>query len=200
MISTATHVQVWTGEASLGGALEKILSRLPRVERLITTLGARGSVCVARCGSDGGVSRGAAPAAGIGAALDELLAALGHRDSGAPQLACRAVASGGTRVWAPEVASCEAVSSSSGARYSVTVCGAATADDPVQDTTGAGDAFLGATLFSILHNLDVPSAMQFASVVATCKCLSPGARTGLPRLPDFDPPFLQRILLSSDRS
>lgn len=36
-------MQEWTGEASLGDALTRILQQLPRVRWLVTTLGAQGT-------------------------------------------------------------------------------------------------------------------------------------------------------------
>lgn len=49
----ASHncLQQWTGETALGDALHTTLSRLPRVKFVITTLGRRGSVLIARTDS-----------------------------------------------------------------------------------------------------------------------------------------------------
>lgn len=59
---------------------------------------------------------------------------------------------------------------------------------PVVDTTGCGDAFLGALLFAA-HQLPRPSdeeALRFASVVASFKTQYVGAKTGLPYLPEVN--------------
>jgi len=56
------------------------------------------------------------------------------------------------------------------------------------DTTGAGDAFVAATLFSLISMMgaggysEVPSpqkVMAFASFYAGCNCTKMGARAGL---------------------
>ena len=44
-------LQQWTGEATLGDALHTTLARLPRVKFMITTLGKKGSVLIARSDS-----------------------------------------------------------------------------------------------------------------------------------------------------
>lgn len=41
-------LQQWTGEAALGDALHTTLARLPKVKFMITTLGKKGSVLIAR--------------------------------------------------------------------------------------------------------------------------------------------------------
>ncbi|CAJ1968276.1 unnamed protein product [Sphenostylis stenocarpa] len=48
------------------------------------------------------------------------------------------------------------------------------------DTTGAGDAFVGAVLYAICANLPLEKMLPFASYVAAAKCRALGARTGLP--------------------
>jgi len=62
------------------------------------------------------------------------------------------------------------------------------APDQVMDTTGAGDAFVAATLFSLISMMgaggysEVPSpqkVMAFASFYAACNCTKMGARAGL---------------------
>ncbi|KAK9822288.1 hypothetical protein WJX74_003194 [Apatococcus lobatus] len=75
---------------------------------------------------------------------------------------------------------------------SVTVaCAASIPQDAIQDTTGAGDAFLGAVLYSLCTGLQLAKAMRLAAVVAACKCTELGPRPGLPRRADLDPDMLQ---------
>lgn len=48
------------------------------------------------------------------------------------------------------------------------------------DTTGAGDSFIGATLYAICANMPPEIMLPFAAQVAAIKCRALGARTGLP--------------------
>lgn len=50
----------------------------------------------------------------------------------------------------------------------------------VVDTTGAGDVFHGAYLFSLLQNWDLETASIFASAAAAIKCTQLGGRAGIP--------------------
>lgn len=47
-LKVAFMLQQWTGEATLGDALHTSLARLPQARFLITTLGKKGSVLIAR--------------------------------------------------------------------------------------------------------------------------------------------------------
>ena len=53
--------------------------------------------------------------------------------------------------------------------------------EAVQDTTGAGDAFIGAMQYAICKGLQPDRALRLAAVVAACKCTASGARSGLPK-------------------
>jgi sulfofructose kinase len=55
-------------------------------------------------------------------------------------------------------------------------------DVECKDTTGAGDAFHGGFIYSLLEGLTVEATLRFANAVAALKCRSIGARTGLPHL------------------
>jgi sugar/nucleoside kinase (ribokinase family) len=65
----------------------------------------------------------------------------------------------------------------------------------VVDTTGAGDAYIGALVYGFLHGQDtgIANIITFASVVAGLKCQRVGARSGLPYGKDL--PFLNEFLL-----
>ncbi|PHU07202.1 hypothetical protein BC332_23691 [Capsicum chinense] len=52
------------------------------------------------------------------------------------------------------------------------------------DTTGAGDAFIGAVLYSICANMPQEKMLPFAAQVAAIKCRTLGARAGLPHYTD----------------
>lgn len=48
------------------------------------------------------------------------------------------------------------------------------------DTTGAGDAFIGAILYALCTNMPPETMLPFAATVAAAGCKKLGARTGLP--------------------
>ncbi|XP_068662943.1 uncharacterized protein [Aristolochia californica] len=52
------------------------------------------------------------------------------------------------------------------------------------DTTGAGDAFIGAILYAICANMPPGKMLPFAAQVAAAGCRALGARTGLPHRTD----------------
>nr|GMD71158.1 ribokinase-like isoform X3 [Ipomoea batatas] len=52
------------------------------------------------------------------------------------------------------------------------------------DTTGAGDAFIGAVLYSICADMPPEKMLPFAAQVAAIGCRALGARAGLPRRDD----------------
>ncbi|KAI6694519.1 hypothetical protein NL676_022229 [Syzygium grande] len=52
------------------------------------------------------------------------------------------------------------------------------------DTTGAGDAFIGAVLYALCMNMPPEQMLPFAATVAAAGCKELGARTGLPKRTD----------------
>jgi sulfofructose kinase len=50
----------------------------------------------------------------------------------------------------------------------------------VVDTTGAGDVFHGAFIYSLLQNWDLSKALSFSNGVAALKCTKIGGRQGIP--------------------
>ncbi|KAG6662873.1 hypothetical protein CIPAW_03G272800 [Carya illinoinensis] len=52
------------------------------------------------------------------------------------------------------------------------------------DTTGAGDAFIGAVVYALCANMPPETMLPFASRVAAANCRALGARTGLPHRSD----------------
>ncbi|KAL2344945.1 hypothetical protein Fmac_006230 [Flemingia macrophylla] len=57
-------------------------------------------------------------------------------------------------------------------------------DSELIDTTGAGDAFIGAILYAICANMVPEKMLPLAAQVAAAKCRALGARSGLPRWTD----------------
>ena len=62
--------------------------------------------------------------------------------------------------------------------------------EAIEDTTGAGDAFIGTILYGITHRLPHDKMLQLAAVVAACKCTALGARPGLPHADAIDADML----------
>lgn len=56
----------------------------------------------------------------------------------------------------------------------------------VQDTTGCGDAFVGALAAARVHGLDWQVAVQRACAAGACAATVPGAATSLPRASEID--------------
>ncbi|GMH38663.1 hypothetical protein BSKO_06547 [Bryopsis sp. KO-2023] len=78
------------------------------------------------------------------------------------------------------------VSSPSILKARVWVAAAANIDpDSILDTTGAGDAFIAGTLYSLAKGLSIKDTINLASVSAACKCTALGARAGQPRIEDL---------------
>jgi sugar/nucleoside kinase (ribokinase family) len=122
----------------------------------------------------GGALGGAAAAAVAAAAA---AAAEANADAGA-----------GAR-YAPPAAASDASSSAASVVGRLTVTTAARLPHgAVVDTTGAGDAFIGAMLTSIAAgHTDPAAALRLGAVVAAAKCTALGARPGLPRRADLAP-------------
>lgn len=51
----------------------------------------------------------------------------------------------------------------------------------MRDTTGAGDATVGAFLYGLSLNFELPAIMRLAAVVSARKCTDFGARSALPK-------------------
>lgn len=65
------------------------------------------------------------------------------------------------------------------AQVHVASCSALSDADYV-DSTGAGDAFVGSILYSLVTGKSLEDMLRLGSVVAACKCTALGARPGLP--------------------
>jgi ribokinase len=54
------------------------------------------------------------------------------------------------------------------------------------DTTGAGDAFVGAFAAALDEGADLPTALRWGSTAGALACLAPGAQPSLPRRADIE--------------
>lgn len=62
--------------------------------------------------------------------------------------------------------------------------------EAIEDTTGAGDAFIGSVLYAITQHMPLDKMMVLGALVAACNCTALGARPALPNAADIDPAFL----------
>ncbi|KAL0040939.1 hypothetical protein WJX79_010723 [Trebouxia sp. C0005] len=62
--------------------------------------------------------------------------------------------------------------------------------EAIEDTTGAGDAFIGTVLYAVTQGMPRDKMLKLAAVVAACKCTALGARPGLPYAQDISPELL----------
>lgn len=60
----------------------------------------------------------------------------------------------------------------------------------MEDTTGAGDSFIGSILYGLCHKMPLDKALQLGALVAACNCTALGARPALPYAHDIDAQFL----------
>ncbi|XP_076940753.1 uncharacterized protein LOC143610059 [Bidens hawaiensis] len=168
VVCSANLPQAWTKAPTVSSALVSMLLRLPKAKFVIATLGSDGCIMLER-------SITADDATTEEMDVDNLLELLKHKiDCGKTVPTC--VSTGITRLQAKGVGS---------------LCGRlflGTAEkipeSELVDTTGAGDAFIGAILYAICTNRPAEQMLPFAAQVAAISCRALGARTGLPRLSD----------------
>lgn len=168
VVCSAKFPQAWTGASSIPVALVSMLSRLPNIKFVIVTLGEKGCLMLERSSTD------ASEAGEIDAeALFESLEKSINQSSTIPK--CVASKSN-LRI------SADGVSSISGRL----LLGTAEVIPPGElvDTTGAGDAFIGAVLYGLCTSMPPERMLPFAARVAGCGCRGLGARTSLPHRAD----------------
>ncbi|XP_027366077.1 ribokinase-like isoform X1 [Abrus precatorius] len=156
--------QAWTEASSIPRALVSIILRLPRLKFVIATLGKDGCIMLEKCEDD------------EGSHLEEidvdscLISLTKRKDNSTVMPTC--ISSSVTKFRA------DGIGCVCGRLY----FGTAEKIPPSEliDTTGAGDAFVGAVLYAICANLSPEKMLPFASFVAATKCRALGARSGLP--------------------
>ncbi|KAI4349315.1 hypothetical protein L6164_009920 [Bauhinia variegata] len=155
--------QVWTEAPTIPRALVSMLLRLPKIKFVIVTLGKDGCVMLERNASEGH------PTEEVD--VDGLLESLEMRKNENITIPT-CISSSVTKLKAEGIG---------------TVCGrlyVGTAENippsELIDTTGAGDAFIGAVLYAICANFSPEKMLPFAATVAAAKCRALGARSGLP--------------------
>lgn len=174
VVCSAKLPQAWTKAPTVPSALVSMLLRLPKVKFVIVTLGADGCIMLERSIAEDGQAEEMD--------VDNLVEQLRQKiNSGKVAPTC--ISSDVTRLQAKGVG---------------TVCGRLflgsaekIPESELMDTTGAGDAFIGAILYAICTNKPPEQMLPFAAQVAAIACRALGARTGLPCLSDHRlTPFL----------
>ncbi|KAK7831953.1 ketohexokinase [Quercus suber] len=155
--------EAWTEASSLPSALVSILLRLPNINFVIVTLGEDGCIMLERSGNESSGTEDID--------VDVLLESLKQQqkdESTSPTC----ISSSVTRLRAKGIG---------------TLCGRlflGTAEkippSELIDTTGAGDAFIGAVIYAICADMPPEQMLPFAAHVAAANCRALGARTGLP--------------------
>ncbi|KAL5859970.1 hypothetical protein ACOSQ4_001266 [Xanthoceras sorbifolium] len=164
---SAKFPQAWTEAPSIPSALVSMLLRLPNMKFVIVTLGEGGCIMLERSENEGPESEETD--------VDSLFELLKQRkDDSVPFPTC--VSSLVTKLRA------NGIGTVSGRLF----VGTAEKIPPSEliDTTGAGDAFIGAILYAICANVAPEKMLPFAAQVAAIGCRALGARTGLPQRTD----------------
>ncbi|KAK0580327.1 hypothetical protein LWI29_000674 [Acer saccharum] len=163
-VCSAKFPQAWTEAPSIASALVSMLLRLPNMKFVIVTLGEDGCIMLERSENEGLESEEND--------VDSLLELLKQRkDDSVPFPAC--VSSLVTKLRTNGI----------GAVSGRLFVGTAEKIPPSEliDTTGAGDAFIGAVLYAICADMPPEKMLPFAAQVAAIGCRALGARTGLPQ-------------------
>lgn len=167
VVCSAKFPQAWTDASSIPNALVYMLLKLPKVKFVIVTLGEDGCLMLERC-------------LGEGVQSEEMDADRQYelmkqkRDSKNSIPTC--ISSNQLQL------SAKGIGVVNGRFY----LGTAEKIPPSElvDTTGAGDAFIGAVLYGICANMPPEKMLVFATQVAAANCRALGARTGLPHRAD----------------
>ncbi|GMP90511.1 hypothetical protein CsSME_00041606 [Camellia sinensis var. sinensis] len=156
-------VHAWTEAPSVPTALVSMLLRLPNIKFVIATLGKDGCVMLQRSVTEGDQLEEMD--------ADILLETLKQRkDSDTTIPTCISSTVTKFRV--------NGIGTVSGRLF----VGTAEKIPPSElvDTTGAGDAFIGAVLYAVCASMPPEKMLPFAAQVAALSCRDLGARTGLP--------------------
>ncbi|KAL3029199.1 hypothetical protein AAZX31_03G150800 [Glycine max] len=163
VVCAARFPQAWTEASTVSKALVCMLLRLPNIKFVIVTLGKDGCIMLERCVNED-------PSAEE-VVVDKLLESLEMRKNGSTHIPT-CISSPVTKLHAEGI----------GTVCSRLYIGTAKNIPPSEliDTTGAGDAFIGAVLYAICANFEPEKMLCFAATVAASKCRALGARSGLP--------------------
>ncbi|CAL0316875.1 unnamed protein product [Lupinus luteus] len=161
VVCSAKFPQAWTEASTIPQALVSMLLRLPNIKFVIVTLGKDGCIMIERS-VDG-------PSTEID--IDDLVESLKTRKKETVSIPTCISSS-------VEKLEAKGIGTVSGRLY----IGTAESIPPSEliDTTGAGDAFIGAVLYAICAKFSPETMLCFSATVAAAKCRELGARSGLP--------------------
>ncbi|KAG1359702.1 putative ribokinase [Cocos nucifera] len=168
LVCSEKFPQAWTTAPSIPSALVSILLRLPNIKFVIATLGDKGCVMLERSINE------ASEMAETN--VESLLESLRQKVDRNVTIPTCISSKSSLRV------SADGIGAVSGRLLMCT----AEVVPPLEliDTTGAGDAFIGAVLYALCAGMPPEKMLPFASQVAAVGCRALGARSGLPRRTD----------------
>ncbi|KAB1208658.1 40S ribosomal protein S8 [Morella rubra] len=155
--------RAWTDGASIPSAIVSILLRLPNIKFVIVTLGGDGCIMLERSVSEDSQAEEID--------IDILVESLKRQKDESISMPTY-ISSSVTRLRANGI----------GIVFGRLFLGTAEKIPPSEliDTTGAGDAFIGAVIYALCANMPPERMLPFAAQVAAAKCRGLGARTALP--------------------
>ncbi|XVF81095.1 hypothetical protein PTKIN_Ptkin15bG0128800 [Pterospermum kingtungense] len=167
VICSEKFPQAWTEAPSVPSALLSMLLRLPNLKFVIVTLGEDGCIMLERS-VNGGSNAGEMD-------VHCLLESLKHKKDESKTIPM-CISSVVTKLSANGI----------GTVMGRLFIGTAEKIPPSElvDTTGAGDAFIGAVLYALCAGMPPEKMLPFAAQVAASGCRALGARTGLPHRTD----------------
>ncbi|XP_016471153.1 uncharacterized protein LOC107793340 isoform X3 [Nicotiana tabacum] len=167
VVCSAKFPQAWTEAPSVPDALVSVLLKLPNIKFVIVTLGEDGCLMLQRAEAEDFQSEEID--------VDDLFKKMKQSiDADATSPTC--ISSDIAKLHAKGI----------GTVSGKLLLGTAEKIPPSElvDTTGAGDAFIGAVLYALCANMPPEKMLPFASQVAGIGCRALGARAGLPHLAD----------------
>ncbi|KAM0941937.1 putative sulfofructose kinase [Dioscorea sansibarensis] len=164
VVCSENFPQAWTAISSTPSALVSMLVRLPNLKFVIVTLGEKGCIMLER-------SKDEAPEAKE-KEVESLVESLRQKIDGSSTVPTCVSSPPNLRISADGI----------GAISGRLLLGTAEKipSEEIIDTTGAGDAFIGAVLYALCADMPPEKMLPFASKVAAAGCRALGARSGLP--------------------
>lgn len=171
LLNLATYIvcsekfpQAWTSAPSIPTALVSILLRLPHVKFVIVTLGDKGCIMLERSINEAPETEETY--------VESLLESLRQKAAGSSTIPTCISSKSSLRI------SADGIGAISGRLLMCTA--EVVPPSELIDTTGAGDAFIGAVLYALCAGMPPEKMLPFASHVAAAGCRALGARSGLP--------------------
>ncbi|XVF21472.1 hypothetical protein REPUB_Repub12eG0093300 [Reevesia pubescens] len=163
-VCSAKFPQAWTEAPSIPSALISMLLRLPNLKFVIVTLAEDGCIMLERSSLNGGSDAQEMD-------IHSLLESLKQRKDDTKTIPT-CISSVVTKL------SANGIGTVTGRLF----VGTAEKIPPSElvDTTGAGDAFIGAVVYALCAGMPPEKMLPFAAQVAASGCRALGARTGLP--------------------